>query len=70
MTYSYAKKGKRTTRSTVKRFNVMVKPALLEELDQFCIDNNYKRNHLMDVMLTEFLDKWGTPETKVNKDEG
>lgn len=46
----------------------MVDPNLLEQLDQFCTDNNYKRNHLMDVMLTEFLDKWGTPDTKVNPD--
>lgn len=46
----------------------MVDPTLLEQLDQFCTDNNYKRNHLMDVMLTEFLDKWGTPDTKVNPD--
>lgn len=46
----------------------MVDPTLLEQLDQFCTDNNYKRNHLMDVMLTEFLDKWGTSDTKVNPD--
>lgn len=46
----------------------MVDPTLLAQLDQFCTDNNYKRNHLMDVMLTEFLDKWGTPDTKVNPD--
>mgnify|MGYP000349598423 CR=1 FL=1 len=68
MTYSNAKKGKRITREKIKRFNVMVDPTLLDELDQFCLDNNYKRNQLMDVMLTEFLDKWGTPDTKVNTD--
>ena len=46
----------------------MVEPTLLEQLDKFCLDNNYKRNHLIDVMLSEFLDKWGTPDTKVNPD--
>lgn len=46
----------------------MVNPTLLNQLDQFCQDHDYKRNHLMDVMLTEFLDKWGTPDTKINPD--
>lgn len=59
MIYPNAKKGYRTVRKRVSRFNVSISSDLIDEFNLFCSTHNYKRGHLVDEILSEFLIKWG-----------
>lgn len=56
--YDSAKKGKRIA---TKRVVVFIDENVYDEFEKYCDDNDYIRPRLIELILEEFLDKWGKP---------
>lgn len=48
--------------SKKQRIHFSLPEDVLQEFEQYCEDNGYKRNELIECILEEFLQKYGIPK--------
>jgi len=59
--FDRAKRGYKPPKPQKSRINFFMEKTIYDRLEEFCEKNDYKRNELIECILEEFLNKYGTP---------
>ena len=62
--FDRAKRGYKPPKPKKKRINFFMNAMVYDQLELYCENNEYKRNELIECILEEFLNKWGTNKKK------
>ena len=60
--FERAKKGYKVPKPKKQRIHFSLPEEVLREFEQYCEDNSYKRNELIECILEDFLKRYGTPK--------
>ena len=58
--FDRAKRGYKPPKPQKSRINFFMEKTIYDRLEEFCETNQYKRNELIECILEEFLNKYGT----------